>query len=1286
MNNAQDASLAGAIVETVRLPLLALDENLRVQTANNAFLSQFRVDRPETVGRLVYDLGDGQWDIPDLRRLLDEILTERESVVDYRVEHEFERIGRRIMQVNAWRIARTGNPDLILLSISDETEREGLQAALKGQIELAEKLIDSVREGLIILDRDLRVRSASAAFHETFAVAPSETGGRKIYELGNGQWDIPALRRLLEDVLPRENSFDDYEVAHAFETLGERVLVLNGRRLDHVDLIVLAIRDVTESRGSAARLKEVAQAARIGVLEADLLSGALYWSPEMRDIVGWPQDAPPTPPAEIPPFVLTEDRPGVEEMYRRMCDPDGDGAVVHEHRIVRPDGETRWVRIHAQTEFADVAGERRAIRLRGLFLDVTEQRRAEATLREARERQAFLLELSDALRDKSGSCEIVSAAASLLGRHMGVSRVLFAEFDEARGVVDILHGWFADGAEPFPAMVRLEDFEGRILQDLRAGRIVRVEDTGDPAQARPDFAALAKVGVGGMLGVPLLANGGLRAKLSVHQHGPRAWTDAEAALVQEVAERLWAEVVRVRAEAAQRAEEARYRGLFNSIDEGFCTLELRFDEETGQADYRVLEGNPGFFRLTGFSGNVIGAWARTIAPNLDESWYDRYGRVARTGEPIRFEHHAEETDRWFDVYAFRIGGAEDKRVALLFADITERKRSDAARLEDERRLSEAQRRQEVAAEAAGMGIWEWILPEDRAIWEDGRIYDIFGISRDGPPLTYSELLRDVIHPQDRGELGRALERVAETGAFRATCRIRRVDDGAERWIEYSGQAEFDNAGQLARLVGTVVDVTDRKRDEERLRDAQQRQRLATEAAGIGVWEWRFDERGAVWDDPRIYEIFGVAPDAEPVDAEAFVENFLVAEDREGFERNLEKGWQTGTFRGSWRIRRASDGEIRWIEVSGHCEKDAEGRRARIVGVIADVTERKRAEAHQDMLMAELDHRVKNVLAVVQSIAKQSFARGGPDMAERLVARIGALAQSHALLASSRWEGARFRELFEIAVKPYRRNRNGHITAEGPDLQVTPKAAQTLTLAFHELVTNAAKYGALSCEHGRLSVAWHLEGPGRNRRLVLNWEERDGPPIEATPGRHGFGSLLLRKTLAYELKGVVAIDYARDGLKVRIELPVSHLRAGPDRKSAPPRPATVLRPGEPDALHGRRVLVVEDEYLVAQETIDALEGFGCAVVGPAGTLEDALRLAAADEIDVAILDVNLHGGLAWPVARILQVRGIPFAFATGYADTVEPPPDLADAPRLDKPLQVDRLVRTMASMVAQRSGS
>jgi PAS domain-containing protein len=175
-------------------------------------------------------------------------------VKHYRVAHQFPDIGKRIMILNARRLPPvTGRPELILLIISDRTEAEQARFEVEGHREFQEKLIDSVLEALLVLDWNLRVVQANQPFYQTFKVSPAETEGRLIYELGNRQWGIPRLRELLENVLLDDNAFDDVEVDHEFEGIGRRIMLLNGRRLDHLDLILLAIRDVTEQRRMEAQ-------------------------------------------------------------------------------------------------------------------------------------------------------------------------------------------------------------------------------------------------------------------------------------------------------------------------------------------------------------------------------------------------------------------------------------------------------------------------------------------------------------------------------------------------------------------------------------------------------------------------------------------------------------------------------------------------------------------------------------------------------------------------------------------------------------------------------------------------------------------------------------------------------------------------------------------------------------------------------------------------------------------------------------------------------------------------
>jgi two-component sensor histidine kinase len=253
-------TLAQGIVDTVREPVLVLDKALRVVAASRSFYSAFKVSPEDTKGRLLYALGDGQWDIAKLRVLLEKIIPEKGVMESYEVEHEFPGLGHRTMRLNARQIFYEGGADTtILLGIEDVTARRILEREkdeLLKQFEearaFAQAIVDTVRDPFLVLDIDLRVLAASRSFYSAFRVSPEDTQGRLLYTLGDGQWDIPKLHLLLEKIVPEHGVMEGYEVEHEFPGLGHRTMLLNARKVFYEggshNTILLGIEDVTVQR------------------------------------------------------------------------------------------------------------------------------------------------------------------------------------------------------------------------------------------------------------------------------------------------------------------------------------------------------------------------------------------------------------------------------------------------------------------------------------------------------------------------------------------------------------------------------------------------------------------------------------------------------------------------------------------------------------------------------------------------------------------------------------------------------------------------------------------------------------------------------------------------------------------------------------------------------------------------------------------------------------------------------------------------------------------------------
>jgi PAS domain S-box-containing protein len=525
---------------------------------------------------------------------------------------------------------------------------ERAELALRDALAFAESIVDTMRDPLLVLDAGLRVVTASREFYRTFGVTPGATEGRLVYDLGNRQWDIPRLRTLLEEILPQHTTFRDFEVEHTFQHIGRKVMLLNARTLyreqNNTKRIVLVIEDVTERRDAEEARRET----------------------EAR---------------------FTEMVKNVRDHSIFLTDPAG---VI-----------TSW----------NVAAER----------------------------------------------VIGYPEAEAVGKHFSL---IFTPEDRENGLPD----W-----------------------ELRAARERgRAEDE----------------------------------RWHVRKGGERFWALGIVTPLHDASGRLtgFSKILRditdrKRAADALRASEAKYRTLFDSMDEGFCIIEV-LSEDGRPADYRFLEVNPAFERQTGIAG-AAGRRMREIAPGHEEHWFETYGRVAASGEPVRFQHAADALGRYYDVYAFRVGTPEQRRVAILFNDITARQRAEAA-------LRHRTAQFQVLLDRAPVGVY-LVDADFRIVEVNPAARPVFGDVPDLVGRDFGEVIHTLWEGDYADEVAGLFRSTLETGESYVTSERaeRRRDRGVLEYYEW----RIDRITLLDGRFGVVCyfrDVSERVHREAALREADRR--------------------------------------------------------------------------------------------------------------------------------------------------------------------------------------------------------------------------------------------------------------------------------------------------------------------------------------------------------------------------------------------------------------------------------------------------------------------------------
>ena len=296
---------------------------------------------------------------------------------------------------------------------------------------------------------------------------------------------------------------------------------------------------------------------------------------------------------------------------------------------------------------------------------------------------ALLADVSLDLVRSTNVGEMMGITSAKIGAHLDLRICAFFELkDGTAEELTLVHEWHREDSPDLAATYRLADFVNEeFVSTAKGGEVIVVCDTAtDPRTLPARFAALQ---IASFICVPLLRDGEWRFALAVYHSSPRLWREDEIQLVRELTARIWTRLQQLRAEQALRESEERYRQLFNSIDEGFCVVEMIFNKRHRPVDYRFLEVNPSFEKETGLH-DPVGKRIRELVPTLEKYWFETYGQVALTGEPVRFVHLAKSMDqRWFDFYAFRLGGNGSHKVAILFTNITSRKHTQDSLLASE---------------------------------------------------------------------------------------------------------------------------------------------------------------------------------------------------------------------------------------------------------------------------------------------------------------------------------------------------------------------------------------------------------------------------------------------------------------------------------------------------------------------------------------------------------------------------------------------------------------------------
>ena len=458
-------------------------------------------------------------------------------------------------------------------------------------------------------------------------------------------------------------------------------------------------------------------------------------------------------------------------------------------------------------------------------------------------------------------------------------------------------------------------------------------------------------------------------------------------------------------------------------------------------------------------------------------------------------------------------------------------------------LAQSEERLRLAQSAAGIATIDWNIANDHAVWSSNFV-EVFGVPIAGMETRSPyEVFIALVHPDDRTRIDRLHFGILKTGGtFSEEFRIK-LPNGSIRWIATRGEVLLDSAGVPHRLIGSNFDITERHLSEDKLKNTLAVIELANDAGEIGIWNKDLIARKGTWDE-RTRLILGLEGHGQKFSFTAF-RRVIHADDWARVKSTLNAAIRSGEkFAVECRIIHNAK-NTRWVRIRGQSDIDPLSHLSvRMTGIIFDITERREREKHIRILMRELTHRSKNLLTVIQAMARQTgnAATSLEDFQTRFSARLQGLSASHDLLINENWRGAFITDIVRSQIGHFSDLIGSRIRLHGQNVLLKPEAAQNIGLALHELSTNAAKYGALAQEGGYVDIAWHptLSAEGEARLEVI-WQESGGPDVIA-PERRGFGSVVTERIVARALDGHVDLAFQPGGVKWTLDIPAKYILA------------------------------------------------------------------------------------------------------------------------------------------------